>query len=169
MIYCRTGSLSLPLSACELSPGVRPLTKKSRWIITNIANTANIEFRREATNWKSQGEILQGLRETNIFGFKSSKVTWIQDSSSSLWRENETRETRRLLRNLKKKNSIEIRGFMNSVSMKTSSLCSCLVLLDHCVSPIVSKDLDFNFFVSVDAASYWPFHRLQKLIYFNFH
>ena len=68
-----------------------------------------------------------------------------------------------------KKNSIEIRGIMNSVSMKTSSLCSCLVLLDHCVSPIVSKDLDFNFFVSVDAASYWPFHWLQKLIYFNFH
>ena len=55
----------------------------------------------------------------------------MQDSSNSLWRENETRETRRLLRNLKKKNSIEIRGFMISVSMKTSSLCSCLVLLDH--------------------------------------
>ena len=38
----------LPLLACELSPGVRPLTEKSSRIIANNAKTANTKSRREA-------------------------------------------------------------------------------------------------------------------------
>ena len=140
----------LPLLACELSPGVRPLTEKSRWIIANNAKTANIKSRREAaifldSNLANHQKLPVCKTPPVVYGERMRPER--RDDCLGIW---------------KNIYPIEIRGFMNSKSMKTSKLCSCLVFVDCCVSPVVGEDLNFNFFVSVDAASYWPFHWLGK-------
>ena len=162
----------LPLLACELSPGVRPLTEKSRWIIANIANTANIESRREAANWKPRMKYCKaGGRQIYLDSNLANHQKLPECKTPLVVYGERMRPERRddCLGIWKNIYPIEIRGFMNSKSMKTSKLCSCLVFVDRCVSPVVGEDLNFNFFVSVDAASYWPFHWLEKSIDFYFH
>ena len=109
------------MSACELSPGVRPLTEKSRWIIANIANTANIESRRDAANWKPRMKYCKAggrqiYLDSNLANHqklpecKTPPVVYGErmrpergDDCLGIW---------------KNIYPIEIRGFMNSKSMK---------------------------------------------------